>query len=121
MSEHTEQVTLIRMCAWNARLHPELDLIYANANGGDRHAAVGAKMKAEGAKAGVPDLTLPVARQGYHGLYVEMKTAKGRTSPPQRDWIERLQAEGYRAVVCRGWQAAWLEISSYLGIETRGA
>ncbi|MES1926549.1 VRR-NUC domain-containing protein [Salinisphaera sp. T31B1] len=117
MSEHTEQATLIRMVDWNARQHPELSMLYAVPNGSDRHPAVAGKLKAEGVRKGVPDLCLPVARQGYHGLYVEMKTTKGRTSPEQRDWIERLQGEGYRAAVCRGWSAAWNEIAGYLGIK----
>jgi hypothetical protein len=114
MSEHTEQATLIRMCQWNASRYPGLDLLYANPNGGDRHRVVAAKMKAEGTRRGIPDLTLPVARGGYHGLYIEMKTATGRPSKEQIEWIRRLQAEGYRAVVCRGWQAAWHEIETYL-------
>jgi hypothetical protein len=116
MSEHTEQTTLIRMCDWNARAHPDLSMLYAVPNGSERHPAVAGKLKAEGVRRGVPDLCLPVARDGYHGLYVEMKTVTGRTRPDQRDWIERLQGQGYRAVVCRGWAAAWNEIANYLDI-----
>lgn len=116
MSEHEEQKTLISMCDWNAGRYPALRMLYAVPNGSDRHPAVAGKLRAEGVRPGVPDLVLAVSRNGYHGLYLEMKTATGRPSKAQTEWIERLQAEGYRAVVCRGWQAAWAEISTYLGM-----
>jgi hypothetical protein len=58
---------------------------------------------------------LPVARGGYHGLFIEMKRQKGGTvSPTQRDWIEYLLAQGYQAVVCRGFDAAREVIEQYL-------
>ena len=63
-SEHQEQAALFRW-AWFAQVkHPALALLYAIPNGGHRHKAVAARMKAEGVKAGVPDLCLPVARGG---------------------------------------------------------
>ena len=30
-------------------------------------------LKRQGVKAGVPDIMLPAARAGYHGLYIELK------------------------------------------------
>lgn len=39
----------------------------------------------------------------------------GRTSPEQREWIEALRAQGYRAEVCVGADAAWGVICEYLG------
>lgn len=75
---------------------------------------VAAKMKAEGVRAGVPDLFLPVARQGFHGLWIELKSAKGRVTTVQAAWHERLRAQGYRVVVCRGWCEARDEIVKYL-------
>lgn len=119
-TEHDEQARLIRLCDWHAPRYPALRMLYAVPNGAQRHKAVAAKLKAEGVRAGVPDLVLAAARDGYHGLYLEMKTMKGRASPQQKDWLARLDAEGYRAVMCRGYAAAWAEICDYLGIvETR--
>lgn len=72
-------------------------------NGGSRHKAEAARLKAQGVRPGVPDLFVPVARGGYHGLFIEMKRAKGgRVSTDQARWIRELQAQGYRAHVCAG-------------------
>jgi hypothetical protein len=96
---------------------PELGMLYAIPNGGDRHPVVAAKMKAEGVRAGVPDYCLPVARGGYHGLYIELKTPTGYPSREQRAWIAALREQGYRAEVCRGWEAAWDVIREYMTTE----
>ncbi len=63
-TEHVEQVSLMRWAALTKRRRPELALLYAIPNGGDRHKAVAAKLSAEGVKSGVPDLCLPVPRLG---------------------------------------------------------
>jgi len=115
MSEHTEQVRLIT-CArqWEAK-YPELALLHAIPNGGKRHRGTAAKLKAEGVKAGVPDLCLPVARGGYHGMYLEMKYGKNKPTPSQAEWLEALRGqEGYHAVVCHGFFLAKAAILEYL-------
>lgn len=97
-----------------------LDMLFAVPNGGLRARATAGRLKAEGVKAGVPDVCLP-ARSGdghYSCLWIELKRLKGgRVSPEQAEWIERLSAQpGHRAVVCRGWVEAAREISAYLGL-----
>jgi hypothetical protein len=113
-NEHAEQVALV---AW-ARLHehrlPGLALLFAIPNGGRRDAVTGARLKAEGVKAGVPDLFLPVARRGFHGLFIELKAPGGSPTPEQRGWITRLRLAGYSAEVCCGWEAAALTLTHYL-------
>ena len=115
-SEHQEQAALIQRCQWYANRYPELALLFAVPNGGLRSKATAAKLRAEGVKSGIPDLLLPVARQGYNGCFIEMKTAKGTTSEAQDWWLERLREQGYLAVVCKGQDAAWETITAYLGI-----
>lgn len=100
-SEHDEQAALVRGVDLLRGLYPELDLLFAIPNGGNRSPATGARLKAEGVKAGVPDLFLPVGRGGFFGLFVEMKTAEGIVRPDQRAWIARLLEEGYSVKVCR--------------------
>jgi hypothetical protein len=70
---------------------------------------------AEGVKAGVPDLCLPVARGQYHGLYIELKRHRGgRTSDHQSEWLDALSAQGYKAALCYGWEQAAGTIIEYL-------
>lgn len=113
--EHREQAALMTWAAYAAIDRPELGLLYANANGGARSPVTGARMKAEGVKAGVPDLFLPVARCGYHGLYIEMKRRKGgHVSPEQKWWLDRLNEQGFLTRVCRGYDEATRVLCDYL-------
>lgn len=130
MSEHDEQAALFAWAEWNSHVTPELMLLFAIPNGasvkrqvgknGKTFSLEGMKLKEEGLKAGVPDLFLPVARLGKHGLFVEMKTAVGRVSPAQKAWHDRLRAQGYFVSVCRGWAEAREEITIYLGMRENG-
>ena len=45
-------------------------------NGGSRNKLEASNLKKQGVKAGVPDLFLPVGRGSYHGLFIELKSAK---------------------------------------------
>lgn len=114
MTEHEHQAALFH---W-AKLHegniPELALLYANPLGGYRPKATGRRMKREGVKAGIPDITLPVARGGDHGLYIEMKAGKNKPTKAQEWWITQLTKQGYRVVVCWDWTIARDTILEYL-------
>lgn len=121
MTEHEHAKAFIRVCGIYASQHPELRLLFAVPNGGDRNKIVAGKMKAEGVRPGVPDYILPVARGGYHGLAIELKTPTGRASREQVEWIESLRDQGWRAEVCRGWEPAIREVADYLGFAWRGA
>ena len=119
MSEHQEQVALFRWADLNKSTYPELTLMIAIPNGGHRHQSVAKKLKAEGVKPGVPDIFLPVARHGYHGLFIELKKPKGRTpagkpTKTQLEWMQYLTDEEYLAVLCVGWDAAKTTITGYL-------
>ena len=119
-SEHDEQVNLMQWAAHTACTHPELRLLYAIPNGGQRHKVTAAKLKAEGVRAGIPDLNLPVPRGTFCGLYIELKRRQGgRVEPEQRDWLNALEAQGYRTYVCRGWESARDAILEYLALPAR--
>jgi hypothetical protein len=93
---------------------PEM-LLYSIPNGGWRD-PVGAKiLKREGQRNGVSDLFLAVPRCEYHGLYVEMKAAKGVVSKEQEEFLKHVTAQGYEAKVCRSYDEAVKEIEGYLG------
>jgi len=108
-TEREEQKTLIQYL--RARGIP----FYAVPNGGSRNPIEAKNLKAEGVSAGVPDICIPVPNKKYHGLYIEMKRQKGgRVSEKQKEWIDRLNQNGYLAVVCRGFKEAKIVVEKYM-------
>lgn len=90
-------------------------LLFSSLNGVHTSAAQARTAKAEGMVAGVADLQLCIPRQGYHGLFIEMKNGKeGRQSPAQRAWQEKVEGQGYRYVICRSFDDFRKEIQEYL-------
>lgn len=118
--EAREQEALFRWAGFAAGTMPELNLLYHIPNGGSRNKAEAANLKRQGVKAGVPDLFLPVARGGYHGLYIELKFGKNKTSKNQDKWLSALSKQGYCAMVCYGWVEAKEAICEYLKGENNG-
>lgn len=114
-SEATEQEALIAWCGWQQNQHPELKLIYHVPNGGSRNPLEAANLKRQGVKAGVPDLCLPVPRSGFHGLYIEMKYGRNKTTEKQEEWLKALEGQGYFTTVCYGAEEAERVLSRYLG------
>lgn len=71
------------------------DHLYAVPNGGFRLKATAAAIEAEGAKRGVPDMSLEIPAGIYHGMRVEQKHGKNMPSEYQLTWMRRLKAQGY--------------------------
>ena len=110
-TEHDLQVECLR---WLRLAYPSV-LCYAIPNGGQRNAVVAAKLKEEGATAGIPDMHIPIPNGNYASLYIEMKNGKaGRLSEHQKEMIQRLQAYGNKVVVCRTFDEFRKEIDEYL-------
>ena len=106
----------------HVRVYPGIQHMFAIPNGaylqGDkrRRAMQWAKLKRQGAKEGVSDIFLPVARNGYHGLWIELKSTREyrpRVSDDQRNWISSMNGEGYLAVVSYGFDEAVAVIRDY--------
>jgi hypothetical protein len=127
-TEHEAQAAVIAWARTLEPLHSELSMLFAVINGaklpysrdakGRRYCPQAVKLKAEGLRAGVPDLCLPVARRGFHALFVEMKVGSNTPSPEQIKFIDALSDGGYCALVCWGSDEAIAAISEYLGIES---
>lgn len=117
-TEDEEQAEVIRWAMLREMCCPALALLLHIPNGGHRHKATAGRFKALGVKKGVPDLFLPVPRDGCHGLWIEMKRVRGgRLSSEQEDWHTKLRARGYRVEVCRGAGEAIAVLKDYLGMK----
>lgn len=116
-TEEQEQMALIQWCRMRG---DPFDKCFAIPNGGHRHKATAGRLKASGVKAGVPDLFWPVARNGYHGLFIEMKRLKGGgVSESQKAMIASLKSEGYRVEICAGFEAAKAVLEIYFSPDNR--
>ena len=115
-TEHQEQVWFFQKVDKESLKIPELSLLYAIPNGGLRNKIVAMKLKMEGVTSGMPDTHFPIARLGYHSLYIEMKRLKprGTTSKEQKVWHKALAKEGHLVYVCWGGEAAWTVLNNYI-------
>lgn len=112
--EAEEQAALFSWAKLCRQQFPEIELLYHIPNGGSRDIKEAANLKRQGVKAGVPDLCLPVARGGWHGLYIELKVGRNKPTEKQEAWIRELSKQGYAVKVCYGWEAASRVIRNYL-------
>ena len=120
--EDKEQAALFEWAAFEQANHPELRWMYAIPNGGKRDKGTGKLLKKTGVKGGVSDICLPVKRNVFSGLYLEMKTPenkalkirKGVVSKEQLEFGEFVTGQGYLFVVAYGWESAAETITSYL-------
>lgn len=93
--------------------------VYHIPNGGSRNKKEAANLKRQGVKAGVPDLCFPAAHYGYHGLYIEMKAGKNKTTDNQDAWLDLLARNGYCVRVCYGFYEAVSVIDWYFAEEKK--
>ncbi len=109
-SEHDLQAAVFEWAETAVYDLPELAMMYAIPNGQYRPG----QRPEPGLKAGVPDVFLAVARSGYHGLYVELKVGYNKPTEAQRDWLDRLAAQGYKTAVCRDLDSVKQLVVEYL-------
>lgn len=114
-TESQEQQRLFQWAKMQSGKYPELELMYHIPNEGKRSRITGRRMVAEGMKKGVPDICLPVARGGSHGLYIELKRTKDwKITQEQENWMRDLMGQGYEVALCIGWEKAADVILNYL-------
>lgn len=114
-TEDAHQAALVQWARLAVRQYPGLRMLYHPANGGHRDPRVARKLVGQGVRPGVADIILDVARGGFHGLRIELKRpGKYTVSAAQKQWIADWTEEGYRALVCVGFDAARQEIVTYL-------
>lgn len=115
--ETADQIALFDLALLLEKQHPELELMFHVPNEGKRSVYSGAELKRAGLKKGVPDVMLPVARKGYHGLAIEMKAGKNKPTEEQKKWLTGLAKEGWLCYVCRGYEAAATVLGEYMDIK----
>lgn len=116
-TESEEQKQFFRLA--KTILPPNIyNLLWATPNGGLRDVRVAMVLKAEGVKAGVPDITLAYPSALFNGLFIEMKRIKGgRVSVEQKEMMQNLKDVGYRVEVCKGCDSAIAVLLDYLGMD----
>lgn len=96
---------------------------FAVPNGSHKSINQAKLFKAEGLRAGVPDLIFPIADGGgrlmdveHFGLAIEMKRPdnKGRLSKAQEEFHGLLRTAGWRVEVCRTAEHAWGVLAEHL-------
>ena len=109
--ESKEQIALFEWASY----FPKLKWMMHIPNGGYRKPREAARLKAEGVRAGVYDVLLPLPMPPYNGLWLELKRSdgKGRLSPKQKEFKSDMEAKGYKCVVCLGTGAAIEAITEY--------
>ena len=112
MSEHYEQSELFRL----TRDRKDLRWMIAIPNGGYRTKATAGKMAAEGQKAGIWDIFVPIPSGGYHGLFIEMKFGKNKLTELQREFGKFATGQGYLCKVAYSADEAIKIIDEYLGL-----
>lgn len=115
-----EESKLQQQCvAWFRAQHRQYaSLLTHPANEGNGNRVTGAIHKAEGTVPGVPDLILFLPAEYdrvYFGLGLELKTAKGCQSQPQRDFQRIFQAAGYCYIVIRSLDEFRLHVGGWIG------
>jgi len=142
--EYHEQCTFLNWCCAmkNEPMLPHLHTILAIPNGSNlakdkgskKSMSQGNKLKKEGMRAGAPDMLLPVPRNGYGALFLELKrpeirhpitgkvtSKKGVTSKEQKAFHELLRAAGNKVVVCFGKDEAVAAVLEYYNVNQLGS
>lgn len=96
----TQESNLQISCVKWFKLQYPNTIIAAIPNGGKRNAITASILKQEGVLAGMPDLMICCAKNGYNGLFIEMKFGKNKLSSNQVEIIEKLRQENYKVEVC---------------------
>lgn len=116
----TELQHQIRVVAWFDKFCGDYGLppyaLHSVPNGSSLSSAItGKHLNDSGMRKGVEDLFLSVPRNGWHGLYIEMKAqGKGVISDDQKKLAEFHFQQGYQSHVCWGKDEAIEVIQQYL-------
>lgn len=117
LQESDLQRAVMLWCGIMESKFPCLKWMHAIPNGGKRDSKEASSMKSQGVKAGILDLSLDVARGGFHGLKIELKKPGGKCLKPskeQLEYIEFCRDQGYSVLVSNDFDEVKAFILDYL-------
>lgn len=82
-------------------------------NEGQREAHYGRLLQSYGMRRGVYDLFITMARHGFNGAWIELKTVEGRLSKEQKEFEEDMRQQNYFTAVTYGLDEALKMIDWY--------
>lgn len=88
-------------------------LLHHSPNGGKRSESEAARFKAMGTRKGRPDLELNIPSGGYCGAFFELKSAKGRLTQEQKEYLALLERMGYKTFVTRSYEDFEEQLKEY--------
>ena len=120
--ESAYQTQVVEWSRWaykaNPARYPHLEMLHCSLNGVKLSGTQAKIAKGQGMLSGVPDLFLPVPKNGYHGLFIEMKSEKGRLTDNQHWFLTNAESVGYKTAVCYSAKEAISAIEAYYSQET---
>jgi hypothetical protein len=119
LSESDLQIAIFRWASTMEAQYPELKWLYHCPNGAKRDSKTAGLLKAQGVKAGILDLHLPVARGPYHGLMIELKKPDGKKATPsteQKEYMAFLSEQGYSVYCLNDFDVVKSAIMGYLDL-----
>ena len=121
MTEHQIQSAFIQWVRIAEKQDERLNLLFHPANGGKRNIITAVRLKQLGTRPGIPDVMLPIPmycdkglQVDFYGLAIEFKTAKGKASQAQSDYMDLLTKYGWLCVICTTPEAAIQTVKDYL-------
>lgn len=121
--QHNESKLQQSCVKWFDYSYPALKMnLFAIPNEGSRSPANGARMKAQGRRAGVADMFLAVSNHYYpiikdtlcNGLFIEFKYGKGKQNDNQMAFQKAVVRENYRYEVVTDFDSFVNLINEYL-------
>lgn len=110
-----EIVIQIAVRQWFDETYPEFSpLFFHFANERKCSPQTGMLLKRCGVKRGVSDVFITCPRGGFSGLWLELKTGRGKLSTYQRNFSDMMIKQGFAASCAHSLDAAKLIINDYL-------